>query len=203
MDHYKVLGLTKNASKSEIKDAFRKLALKFHPDRHSQSPKPIRDDATRQFKHISEAYQVLIHGRTRAHYNARSAHPHPTHYTHSPASRAHSKLGLDFEVAIKFLTTRAFLLNLAFASFLFGGAVVVERSADVLWKMQNSGKFDETRCFLLSISFFAIEVTLLSHALSDNRGISSFCEKNSSISYVICDCKRIEHSNNQQELSGQ
>ncbi|KAK9170622.1 hypothetical protein Syun_002762 [Stephania yunnanensis] len=198
MDHYKVLGLSKNASKSEIKDAFRKLALKFHPDRHSQSPKPIRDDATRQFKHISEAYQVLIHGRTRAHYNARSAPPQPTHYTHSRSSRAHSKLGLDFEVAIKFLTTRAFLLNLAFASFLFGGAVVVERSADSLCQ-----RFHETRCFLLSISFFAIEVTLLSHALFTDGSVGLICEKNSSISYVICDCKRIEHSSNQQELSGQ
>ncbi|KAK9122527.1 hypothetical protein Sjap_012129 [Stephania japonica] len=151
MDHYKVLGLTKNASKSEIKDAFRKLALKFHPDRHCQSPKPIRDDAARQFKHISEAYHLLTDDRKRAEYNLRSTPRRPTHgqtqthyYSHRH-SRADSKLGLDFDVAIKFLTTRAFLLNLAFACFLFGGAVVVERSADALWKMQNSGKsFEET-----------------------------------------------------------
>ena len=50
-DYYKILGVDKNASTDEIKRAFKKLALQFHPDR------PTGDEA--KFKEINEAYQVL------------------------------------------------------------------------------------------------------------------------------------------------
>ena len=52
-DYYEVLGIQKNASQDEIKSQYRKLALKFHPDRN-KSP-----DAAEHFKEISEAYAVL------------------------------------------------------------------------------------------------------------------------------------------------
>lgn len=52
-DYYEVLGVSKNASPSEIKSQYRKLALKFHPDRNKS------DDAAEHFKEISEAYAVL------------------------------------------------------------------------------------------------------------------------------------------------
>lgn len=52
-DYYEVLGLQKNTSPDEIKSQYRKLALKFHPDRN-KSP-----DAAEHFKEISEAYAVL------------------------------------------------------------------------------------------------------------------------------------------------
>ncbi|KAK4381980.1 Chaperone protein dnaJ 72 [Sesamum angolense] len=69
MDHYKVLGINKNASKEEIKQAFRKLAMEFHPDKHSQSSKHLRDSATHKFRQLSEAYETLIDDRKRAEYN--------------------------------------------------------------------------------------------------------------------------------------
>ncbi|XP_057949380.1 chaperone protein dnaJ 72 isoform X1 [Malania oleifera] len=72
-DHYKVLGLRRDASKEEIKQAFWKLAMQFHPDKHSHSPNSVKDDATRQFKRLSEAYDVLSDDRKRADYNLRSA----------------------------------------------------------------------------------------------------------------------------------
>ena len=53
-DYYKVLGLERNASESDIKSAFRKLARKYHPDVN-----PGNKDAEKQFKEINEAYQVL------------------------------------------------------------------------------------------------------------------------------------------------
>jgi len=53
-DYYEVLGLTKNASEEDIKKAFRKLALKYHPDKN-QGDK----EAEEKFKEINEAYQVL------------------------------------------------------------------------------------------------------------------------------------------------
>ncbi|CAG0911303.1 unnamed protein product, partial [Cyprideis torosa] len=54
MDYYEVLGLTKNASAGEIKKAYRKLALKYHPDKN-----PGDAQAEAKFKEMSEAYAVL------------------------------------------------------------------------------------------------------------------------------------------------
>ncbi len=52
-DYYEVLGVSKNASKDEIKKAFRKLAMKYHPDRNKDT------GAEEKFKEINEAYEVL------------------------------------------------------------------------------------------------------------------------------------------------
>jgi len=52
-DYYDILGVSKNASKEEIKKAYRKLALEHHPDRNKSS------DASEKFKEINEAYEVL------------------------------------------------------------------------------------------------------------------------------------------------
>lgn len=53
-DYYKTLGVNKSATKEEIKKAYRKLALKYHPDKN-----PDNKQATEKFKKISEAYAVL------------------------------------------------------------------------------------------------------------------------------------------------
>jgi len=53
-DYYKILGVSKSASKDEIKKAYRKLALKYHPD-HNKGDKA----AEANFKNLSEAYAVL------------------------------------------------------------------------------------------------------------------------------------------------
>lgn len=62
-DYYEVLGVQKNASQDEIKSQYRKLALKFHPDRN-KSP-----DAAEHFKEISEAYAVLFDSEKRKIYD--------------------------------------------------------------------------------------------------------------------------------------
>lgn len=53
-DYYEVLGLDKNATDSEIKKAYRKLAMEFHPDKN-----PNNTEAEERFKEIAEAYEVL------------------------------------------------------------------------------------------------------------------------------------------------
>ena len=53
-DYYDILGLSKSASDSDIKSAYRKLAMKYHPDRNPGDKK-----AEENFKEISEAYEVL------------------------------------------------------------------------------------------------------------------------------------------------
>ncbi len=62
-DYYEVLGVSKNASKDEIKDAYRKLAMQYHPDRN-KAP-----DAEEKFKEISEAYAVLSDDEKRQQYD--------------------------------------------------------------------------------------------------------------------------------------
>ena len=57
IDHYAVLGLGQAASQVEVKQAYRQLALKHHPDK---APKPeLRDVAESLFKHVAQAYAVL------------------------------------------------------------------------------------------------------------------------------------------------
>jgi molecular chaperone DnaJ len=62
-DYYEVLGVSKNASKDEIKDSYRKLAMQYHPDRN-KAP-----DAEEKFKEISEAYAVLSDDEKRQQYD--------------------------------------------------------------------------------------------------------------------------------------
>lgn len=141
IDHYKVLGLTRNATKAEIKEAFRKLAVKFHPDKHSQSPKSVRDDAVLKFKQVSEAYEVLSDDGKRADYNLRFRSrtgssggagygygygyggggggsyygDNAYRYKYGSGSGRSEGFATRFEDVLRFMTTRAFLLNLAFA----------------------------------------------------------------------------------------
>ena len=62
-DYYDILGVSKNLSKEEIKKTYRKLALKYHPDKN-KSP-----DAEEKFKEISEAYGVLSDDKKREQYD--------------------------------------------------------------------------------------------------------------------------------------
>lgn len=147
MDHYRVLGLSKNATRDEIKEAFRNLAVKYHPDKHSQSSNTVRENATLRFKQVSEAYEILSDDRKRANYDIRySATNNKNYYSNNSRAGGYGKqynnygygygYGYEYkrpgssssnvgdgfvsklEIALRFLTTRAFLLNAAFAGYL-------------------------------------------------------------------------------------
>jgi len=64
-DYYKVLGVDKNTSPEEIKKAYRKLALKWHPDRNPNN----KEEAESKFKDIGEAYSVLSDARKKQIYD--------------------------------------------------------------------------------------------------------------------------------------
>ncbi len=63
-DYYQVLGVSRSASADEIRSAYRKLALKYHPDRN-----PGDKQAEEKFKEVNEAYQVLSDAKKRARYD--------------------------------------------------------------------------------------------------------------------------------------
>ena len=63
-DYYEVLGVNRDASEEDIKKSYRKLAMKYHPDRNPDNPK-----AEEQFKEAKEAYEILSDASKRAAYD--------------------------------------------------------------------------------------------------------------------------------------
>ena len=63
-DYYDVLGVSKGADEREIKKAYRRVAMKFHPDRNPDDP-----DADAKFKEATEAYDILMDSEKRSAYD--------------------------------------------------------------------------------------------------------------------------------------
>ena len=63
-DYYEVLGVSRSASKQELKKAFKKLAMKYHPDRN-----PDDQAAADKFKEAAEAYEILSDAEKKAAYD--------------------------------------------------------------------------------------------------------------------------------------
>ncbi|MCO4757530.1 MAG: DnaJ domain-containing protein, partial [Oceanospirillaceae bacterium] len=63
-DYYEVLGVDKNASDRDIKKAFRRMAMKYHPDRN-----PDDKESEENFKEVNEAYEVLSDAQKKAAYD--------------------------------------------------------------------------------------------------------------------------------------
>ncbi|KAM3330166.1 hypothetical protein ACQJBY_026882 [Aegilops geniculata] len=167
-DYYRTLGVRPDATKAEVKAAFRRRALRDHPDRHAQSGDAVaRAEAARRFRQASEAYHVLSDDRRRAEYDLRlrsssyvrtssstwasSSGSHGYGYGHResswrrpPPGGGGASVGYDWGLLLKAMTRRRFLLNLGFSSVLLSGAAFLDGSILELWNMNNSGKsFEE------------------------------------------------------------
>ena len=144
-DHYQTLGIRQDATKAEIKAAFRHSALRDHPDRHAGSTDAAaRADATRRFRQASDAYHVLSDDRRRAEYDLRlrgstssyartssgwasssASYGYGHGYGHGGGSWRRTPPGaagagasvgsIDWEFLLKAVTRRGFLINLGFA----------------------------------------------------------------------------------------
>jgi len=109
-DYYEVLGVQKGAAKDHIKDAYRKLALQFHPDRN-KSP-----EAEARFKEISEAYAVLSDDEKRRQYDTFGREGVYQRYTQEDIFR-----GVDFGEFFRGMGFGGFGFDDIFSQFFGGG----------------------------------------------------------------------------------
>jgi len=92
-DYYKILGVSENASGNEIKSAYRKLAMRYHPDKVPEAKKKKSEE---KFKEIAEAYYVLGDSKRRKEYNLHKKGAHVFEGGYGTGDFA-SKAGFDFE----------------------------------------------------------------------------------------------------------
>ncbi len=90
-DYYKILGVPRNATQEEIKKAYRKLALKYHPDRNKGNK-----EAEEKFKEINEAYAVLSDPEKRRQYDMLGAEGFQKKFSQEDIFR-----GFDFESILR------------------------------------------------------------------------------------------------------
>jgi molecular chaperone DnaJ len=89
-DHYDALGVPRDASKDEIKEKYRRLALQYHPDRNKSNR------AEKKFKEISEAYAVLSDDERRRQYDAEREEQDEERYYNTSARDQHESGRSDF-----------------------------------------------------------------------------------------------------------
>lgn len=95
IDYYRILGVKTNASQTEIKSAYRKLARKRHPDVNPSS------EAARQFAQLSKAYQTLIDPQERAYYDEELSAEKNRSYSFLDSNNPHARRARNLAVQAK------------------------------------------------------------------------------------------------------
>ncbi len=123
-DYYEVLGVQKNASKDQIKDSYRKLAMQYHPDRNKDA------GAEEKFKEISEAYAVLSDAQKRQQYDMLGHAGFDQRYTSEDIFR-----GADFDSIFRDL---GFGFGDLFRTFFGGGfrGEQINRGQDLVYDLE-------------------------------------------------------------------
>lgn len=147
-DYYEILGIQKNASVDDIKSAYRRLALKYHPDRNPAD----RKGAEEKFKELSEAYAVLSDPQKRAQYDQFGHAGIDSRYTTEDIYR-----GADFSSIFEDLGIGGLDLGDIFEHFgLFGGGGTRRggrrRGSDLQYDLEitfEEAAFGTTKSFII------------------------------------------------------
>lgn len=142
VDYYKVLEVQRNATNVDIKKAYRRLALKWHPDKNPDK----KDEAEKRFKEISEAYEVLSDDQKRHIYDkygkeglvnggSRSTRHHGNHHHHHNGAPFGSMFDENFPAHFRFSFRDP---DDVFREF-FGGADTVEEMFAGMGRYSNGG----------------------------------------------------------------
>ncbi len=123
-DYYEILGVDRNADLNTIKRAYRKLAMKYHPDRNKDDP-----DAAEKFREVTEAYEVLSDEEKRARYD-RYGHAGVDEQMHDFWTRG------GFQESHAFRDFGDLFGDLFGDIFGFGGGASGMRGADLRYRLQ-------------------------------------------------------------------
>ncbi|CAI5714932.1 unnamed protein product [Peronospora effusa] len=90
-NYYKILGVSRRSDAKEIKKAYRKQALEWHPDKHTDKHETEREEVQKRFHDIAEAYEIMSNEETRAMYDrGKDVTGNPQQQQHNPFSNAHT-----------------------------------------------------------------------------------------------------------------
>ena len=121
-DYYEVLGVSRDVSPGDLKKAYRRLAMKYHPDRN-----PGDADAESHFKEAKEAYEVLAHAEKRAAYDR---------YGHAGVDPSRGGMGQGFGGADAFSDIFGDVFGDIFGGGRRGGRSQVYRGADLRYELE-------------------------------------------------------------------
>lgn len=142
-NYYNMLGVNSDASQDDIKKAFRKLSLKFHPDRN-----PDNKEAEEKFKEINEAYSVLSNEEKRAQYdspNLFSGFEHMVFGNRRPPFNFNFGMGKNNVNRPLKGKDLKFSLNIPLTSFIFGDDVSFNVNYNDLCEKCNGKRFTELK----------------------------------------------------------
>ncbi|MBL0941474.1 MAG: molecular chaperone DnaJ [Alphaproteobacteria bacterium] len=122
-DYYDVLGVPRSASESELKKAYRSLAMKYHPDKNSGDK-----EAEKKFKELNEAYEILRD------VNKRAAYDRMGHQAFDQGGRERSHASGDFNFTGGFSN----IFEDIFGDFMGGGSPQAHRGSDLQYNMNIS-----------------------------------------------------------------
>ncbi|KAK9846900.1 hypothetical protein WJX84_006112 [Apatococcus fuscideae] len=160
MDFYALLGVSKSATQAEIKAAFRKKALKLHPDRQAEASADQAARIAKEFEAVKDAYDTLTNDTKRALYQrtgrsssaagtasstdyAHAQNPYSGRYGYAYARPQAHRTGFvvgNFRAFMQGMTRADGFFHALMAGTIVGGVLLFNVFGDTIWEQWNHGK---------------------------------------------------------------